>query len=71
MKFSHKILLTASLVVSGALLTFTLLNDLAQGEKTEADIQSDLNSSSRSTARIGLRAVVWNSLEMSVVSPIA
>jgi len=52
MKFSHKILLTASLVVSAAFLTFTFLNDVAQRTKTETDIQNNLNSSGQSTARI-------------------
>jgi len=52
MKFSHKILLTASLAVSAAFLIFSLLNDSVQQKKTAADIQSDLNSNGLATARI-------------------
>lgn len=42
MKFSHKILLTASRVVSAAFLTFTFLSDVAQRTKTEADNQRQI-----------------------------
>jgi methyl-accepting chemotaxis protein len=52
MKFSHKILLTASLVVSAGFFSFTLFNDLLQRYKTHAAIENDLKDRGQSTAHL-------------------
>ncbi|HSX70502.1 MAG TPA: chemotaxis protein, partial [Pseudomonas sp.] len=44
LKFSHKILLAASLVVIAAFTLFTLYNDYLQRNAIRADLESELRS---------------------------
>ncbi len=50
LKFSHKILLAASLVVMAAFALFTLYNDYLQRQAIRADLQSDLEQMGEMTA---------------------